>query len=96
MTDTLTVKEETNPKASGGKFTCPMHTEIVRDAIGTCPICGMNLVSMQPTDIEKKKEYFDLISVAGYEMFTVYWLKPSPSDPNPLWFTQFLNHNILS
>ena len=46
MTDTLTVKEETNPKASGGKFTCPMHTEIVRDAVCACPICGMNLVPM--------------------------------------------------
>lgn len=60
MTDTLTVKEETKPKASGGKFTCPMHTEIVRDAIGACPICGMNLVPMQPTDIEKKRNILTL------------------------------------
>ena len=60
MTDTLTVKEETNPKASGGKFTCPMHTEIVRDAVCACPICGMNLVPMQPTDIEKKRNILTL------------------------------------
>jgi Cu2+-exporting ATPase len=26
------------------RFTCPMHPEIMKDAPGTCPICGMNLV----------------------------------------------------
>lgn len=26
------------------KYTCPMHSEIVRDAPGNCPICGMMLV----------------------------------------------------
>ena len=25
------------------EYTCPMHPEIVRDAPGTCPICGMAL-----------------------------------------------------
>ena len=25
-------------------YVCPMHPQIVRDAPGTCPICGMNLV----------------------------------------------------
>ena len=25
-------------------YTCPMHPEIVRDAPGNCPICGMKLV----------------------------------------------------
>jgi hypothetical protein len=28
---------------SAGRYTCPMHPEIVRDAPGTCPICGMAL-----------------------------------------------------
>ncbi|MDP3273574.1 MAG: heavy metal translocating P-type ATPase [Deltaproteobacteria bacterium] len=28
---------------AGGEFTCPMHPEIVRDAAGSCPICGMAL-----------------------------------------------------
>jgi len=27
----------------GGQWTCPMHPEIVRDAPGSCPICGMAL-----------------------------------------------------
>jgi Cu+-exporting ATPase len=29
--------------APGGQWTCPMHPEIVRDAPGSCPICGMAL-----------------------------------------------------
>jgi Cu+-exporting ATPase len=31
------------------KWTCPMHPQIVRDAPGTCPICGMALEPMAPT-----------------------------------------------
>lgn len=30
------------------KYVCPMHQQIVRDAPGTCPICGMDLVEKQP------------------------------------------------
>ena len=30
----------------GTKYTCPMHPEIVRDAPGDCPICGMALEPM--------------------------------------------------
>jgi Cu(I)/Ag(I) efflux system membrane fusion protein len=26
------------------KYTCPMHSQIVRDKPGKCPICGMKLV----------------------------------------------------
>ena len=32
------------------QYTCPMHPEIVRDAPGACPICGMALEPMVPTD----------------------------------------------
>lgn len=31
---------------AGTLYTCPMHPEIVRDAPGTCPICGMALEPM--------------------------------------------------
>ncbi|HXU03067.1 MAG TPA: heavy metal translocating P-type ATPase [Polyangia bacterium] len=34
---------------SGGKWTCPMHPEIVRDGPGACPICGMALEPFMPT-----------------------------------------------
>lgn len=53
----------TSPKAAGAKppappsaerprkvrYTCPMHPEIIRDAPGSCPICGMALEPMEPT-----------------------------------------------
>jgi Cu(I)/Ag(I) efflux system membrane fusion protein len=29
------------------KYQCPMHPEIIRDAPGDCPICGMKLVPME-------------------------------------------------
>ena len=31
------------PAPAGAAFTCPMHPEILRDAPGSCPICGMAL-----------------------------------------------------
>ncbi len=42
---------ETAPPASppGTRYTCPMHPEIVRDAPGACPICGMALEPMTIT-----------------------------------------------
>ena len=48
------------PKASipsatpGTKWTCPMHPEVVRDAPGPCPICGMALEPMTPAAVEQK------------------------------------------
>jgi len=33
----------------GGQYTCPMHPEIIRDAPGHCPICGMALEPLMPT-----------------------------------------------
>jgi Cu+-exporting ATPase len=35
--------------APGAKYTCPMHPQIVRDAPGSCPICGMALVPIAGT-----------------------------------------------
>jgi Cu+-exporting ATPase len=39
-------------KAAQGnaQYTCPMHPEILRDAPGACPLCGMALEPMEPTD----------------------------------------------
>ncbi|MGE0031357.1 MAG: heavy metal translocating P-type ATPase [Steroidobacteraceae bacterium] len=34
---------------AGAQYTCPMHPEIVRDAPGHCPICGMALEPLMPT-----------------------------------------------
>ncbi|NJD62692.1 MAG: YHS domain-containing protein, partial [Deltaproteobacteria bacterium] len=35
--------EEAPSPAEGKAYTCPMHPEIVRDAPGSCPKCGMAL-----------------------------------------------------
>jgi P-type Cu+ transporter len=37
------------PATVGTRYTCPMHPQIVRDAPGTCPICGMALEPMMPS-----------------------------------------------
>jgi Cu+-exporting ATPase len=34
--------------AAAGRWTCPMHPEIVRDMPGACPICGMALEPVTP------------------------------------------------
>ena len=34
----------------GTQWTCPMHPEIIRDEPGSCPICGMALEPMVPSD----------------------------------------------
>jgi P-type Cu+ transporter len=39
----------TQPATAGTKYTCTMHPEIVRDAPGDCPICGMALVPIAGT-----------------------------------------------
>ncbi|HET9597675.1 MAG TPA: efflux RND transporter periplasmic adaptor subunit, partial [Anaeromyxobacteraceae bacterium] len=34
--------------ARPGRYTCPMHPEVVSDAEGRCPTCGMKLVRAEP------------------------------------------------
>src|SRR4026208_999930 len=39
--------------APGQKYPCPMHPEIVRDAPGSCPICGM---ALEPVTVSLEDE----------------------------------------
>ncbi|MDZ4094107.1 MAG: heavy metal-binding domain-containing protein, partial [Paracoccaceae bacterium] len=41
---------QVKPAAAAVQYTCPMHPEIIRDAPGPCPICGMALEPMLPSD----------------------------------------------
>ncbi len=41
--------EPAKPSAGKVEYTCPMHPEIIRDAPGSCPICGMALEPKMPT-----------------------------------------------
>lgn len=45
---------------SGTQYTCPMHPQIVRDAPGSCPICGMALVPIAGTGEADDTELRDL------------------------------------
>ncbi|MCE9541899.1 MAG: HAD-IC family P-type ATPase, partial [Verrucomicrobia bacterium] len=38
------------PSAEGSLYTCPMHPEILKEAPGDCPKCGMALEPLIPTD----------------------------------------------
>ena len=45
---------------AGTEWTCPMHPEIVRDAPGACPICGMALEPRTITIEESNPELEDM------------------------------------
>jgi len=45
--------------APGTIYTCPMHPQIRQDHPGTCPICGMALEPILPTDDESNPELED-------------------------------------
>ena len=38
--------DKAKPAVTGGKYTCPMHPEVVQDGPGSCPKCGMALEPM--------------------------------------------------
>jgi P-type Cu+ transporter len=40
--------EKNRTLAPGGKYTCPMHPEVISDKPGSCPICGMALELVAP------------------------------------------------
>lgn len=45
----------------GQKYTCPMHPEVIRDAPGSCPICGMALEPITVSlEDEKNPELVDM------------------------------------
>jgi hypothetical protein len=44
---------------AGSTYTCPMHPQIRQDHPGSCPICGMALEPMLPTDDDENPELAD-------------------------------------
>ncbi|KPP85230.1 MAG: copper-translocating P-type ATPase [Rhodobacteraceae bacterium HLUCCO07] len=62
-------KKAVQKATPGTQYTCPMHPQIVRDEPGSCPICGMALEPVLPSD-EPSDELVDFtrrmwISVAA-------------------------------
>jgi Cu+-exporting ATPase len=48
------------PAPAGARYTCPMHPQILRDAPGDCPLCGMALVPIAGTGPGDDSELRDL------------------------------------
>ena len=44
----------------GAQYTCPMHPQVIRDAPGSCPICGMALVPIAGSGEADDSELRDL------------------------------------
>jgi Cu+-exporting ATPase len=49
-----TAAEAAAPAAEGGRWTCPMHPEVVQDHPGACPLCGMALEPLLPSAGEEE------------------------------------------
>ena len=87
------------------KYTCPMHPEIVRDAPGHCPICGMALEPVMPSlDDEVAPELTDFqrrfwwtlplsIIVLGLAMFGSSW--GALSAPARTWLELILSAPVV-
>ena len=83
-----TVSNEPAPR-SGQKieYTCPMHPEIIRDAPGFCPICGMALEPRTATLEEDNSELIDMkrrfwVSVAlSLPLLLLSMSEALPGDP---------------
>ncbi|HEY1192366.1 MAG TPA: heavy metal translocating P-type ATPase, partial [Gemmata sp.] len=80
----------TSPKAAPGtKYTCPMHPEVVQDAPGTCPKCGMALEPLVPqAGAEDDSELRDMrrrFVVAVALALPVFVLAMAPMIPGVAW-----------
>lgn len=55
------VEEQNLSTTASEQFTCPMHSEVVKDEAGSCPICGMDLVPMEADSSAEEKTYKKLL-----------------------------------
>ncbi|MDD5385150.1 MAG: efflux RND transporter periplasmic adaptor subunit [Gallionella sp.] len=46
--DQINPSDKTSAKPAKKLWVCPMHPQVIKDQPGTCPICGMDLVEMEP------------------------------------------------
>lgn len=58
--------------AEGEKYTCPMHPHYIADEMGTCPICGMDLVPMAAAEKTSDAD--------SGEQKILYWVAPMDSN----------------
>ncbi len=53
--------EELSLVVKDTQYTCPMHSEVMKDEMGSCPICGMDLVPLEVDDSAEEKTYKKLL-----------------------------------
>lgn len=81
--------EEANLKKTVGKYTCPMHPEVIKDEPGACPKCGMELVPLDVDESAENKTYkkllskFWIASVFTLPIFLIAMSEMLPSNPLP-------------
>jgi len=63
-------------KHTDPQYRCPMHPDVVRDAPGECPICGMDLVKVEPEPAAEA----DAPAATGTDAKPLYYRHPH--DPN--------------
>jgi Cu2+-exporting ATPase len=51
------VEEQSLSTNTSQQWTCPMHSEIIKDESGACSICGMDLIPMQADSSAEEKSY---------------------------------------
>jgi len=74
-------RKSSGPKAAAKRYHCPMHPEIVRDAQGDCPICGMKLV---PIEEEAHKATVAGTKVPSGERKILFYRSPmNPEETSP-------------
>lgn len=70
------------------QYTCPMHSEIIRDTSGSCPKCGMDLVPLEPEETAESKTYnslFKKMKISLVFVIPVFLISMSMHIPtNPL------------
>src|SRR5215470_20121157 len=74
--DAITAPHEPPPTVTAASridWTCPMHPEIVRDAPGNCPICGM---ALEPRTIAAEEANPELV-----DMTRRFWVSAALSAP---------------
>ncbi|MBN9118492.1 MAG: YHS domain-containing protein, partial [Planctomycetes bacterium] len=71
--------------SAGTKYTCPMHPEVVADAPGTCPKCGMALEPVVPQvsgeDDTALRNMVRRFAIAGVLALPVFVLAMAPMVP---------------
>src|SRR5262245_9522230 len=84
------------PQSTSGKYTCPMHPEIVQVGPGSCPKCGMALVPMEgaPEDDSELRDLtrrlwvsaaLSIPLVAMMFFMPMPWLEAALATPVVLW-----------